>query len=195
MLEQLFGSKTRYKLLRLFFRVPEKKFFVRELTRELETQINAVRREIALLSKAGIIQEVHVPKEAKEKGARKKYYALNKASVLYPELRALLLKDTVLGEQEFLQTLQKKAGHIMLLLVSGCFTGDEEAPSDMPLVGDIKQRVITKLIDDYEKEFGFALRYTFMSEEEFMDRRHVMDRFLFSLFEAKHVKVINDLRV
>lgn len=195
MLEQLFGSKTRYKFLRLFFREPDKQFFVRELTRELDTQINAVRREINLLVKAGIIQEVEEPHEEESKGPQKKYYILNKASVLYPELRALLLKDTMLGEQEFLQSIQKKAGHILLMMVSGMFTGDSDAPSDMLLVGDIKQRSIAKLIANYEKESGHALRYTFMTEEEFHDRRHVMDRFLFALFESKHVKIVNDLRV
>ncbi|PIT86809.1 MAG: hypothetical protein COU33_01090 [Candidatus Magasanikbacteria bacterium CG10_big_fil_rev_8_21_14_0_10_43_6] len=195
MLEQLFGSKTRYRLLRIFFRSSETKFFVRELTRELDTQINAIRREISLLIKAGIIQEIKEEKAEKEKGPQKKYYILNKSSVIYTELRSLLLKDTMLGEQEFLQQIQKKAGHILLFLVSGCFTGEKDAPSDILLVGDIKQRIVSKMISDYEKEFGFALRYTFMTEEEFRDRRHVMDRFLFGLFEAKHVKIVNDLRV
>ncbi|MBP9760862.1 MAG: hypothetical protein KBD15_01315 [Candidatus Magasanikbacteria bacterium] len=196
MLEHLFGSKTRLKLIRLFFREPDKKFFVREITRVLETQINAVRRELSVLLESGILQEVaeKVGSE-KEKGPQKKYYILNKSSVLYTELQGLLLKDSMLGEEQFLELIKQKGGDILLLLVSGCFTGDKDAPSDMLLVGNIKEKTLTNLITDYEKEVGCAIRYTFMSEKEFQDRRHVMDRFLFSLFESKHLKLVNTLNV
>ena len=37
MIEQLFGSKTRVMLLRLFLNNPEKFYYVRELTRNLDT--------------------------------------------------------------------------------------------------------------------------------------------------------------
>ena len=45
-LEKLFGSKTRTKLLSLFFGNPERSFYVREMTRVIEEQINSVRREL-----------------------------------------------------------------------------------------------------------------------------------------------------
>lgn len=196
MLEHLFGSKTRLKLIRLFFREPDKKFFVREITRVLETQINAVRRELSVLLESGILQEVaeKVGSE-KEKGPQKKYYILNKSSVLYTELQGLLLKDSMLGEEQFLEIIKQKGGDIVLLLVSGCFTGDKGAPSDILIVGNTKEKTLTTLITDYEKEVGCAIRYTFMSEKEFQDRRHVMDRFLFSLFESKHLKLVNTLNL
>ena len=43
-IEKLFGSKTRAKLLRLFFENPTKSFYVREMTRVICEQINSVRR-------------------------------------------------------------------------------------------------------------------------------------------------------
>ena len=55
MLEHLFGSKTRLKLLKLFLSNPDKIFFVREISRKLEVPINAVRREIDHLTAAEII--------------------------------------------------------------------------------------------------------------------------------------------
>ena len=57
MLEYLFGSKTRVKMLKTFFAHQNKSFYVRELSRLLNSQINAVRRELELLVKAGIIKE------------------------------------------------------------------------------------------------------------------------------------------
>ncbi len=196
MLEHLFGSKTRIKLMRLFFREPEKIFYVRELTRLLETQINAIRRELELLYKAGLVEQLdQISEEREEPGPAKKYYRLNRGSLLYPELQALLVKAKMLGEQAFIQELQEKAGDVKLLLLSGYFTNDDRAPTDILMVGDVKEKAVMRLVSEYEKEQGHTLRYTFLTEQEFFDRRHVMDKFLFSLFEAKNIKVANTLGI
>src|SRR3954447_5373911 len=55
MVEQLFGSKTRVKLLQLFYSNPNRSFFVREITRKIDEQINSVRRELSNLLSIGII--------------------------------------------------------------------------------------------------------------------------------------------
>lgn len=61
MLEQLFGSSTRVRLLRLFLHHPEQPFFVRELTRRISAQINAVRNELDNLSEMGILEICEAP--------------------------------------------------------------------------------------------------------------------------------------
>src|SRR5438132_1273882 len=53
--EQLFGSKVRARLLRLFFENPKEKFFVRELERRIGSHIHAIRRELQNLETLGII--------------------------------------------------------------------------------------------------------------------------------------------
>lgn len=192
MLEHLFGSKTRVKLLRVLFRDDQKKYFVRELTRLAGVQINAVRRELAVLGKAGLVLEVAQTSEEKKTSSRlRKYYRVNKASLLYPEMHSLLMKAKLLEEQVFIQSLQDKGGKIDLLLLTGRFTGDKKVPSDILLVGDIKEKVVAKLVSQYEKEFGFDIRYTIFSKKEFADRRHIMDKFLYQLFEAKHIKIVD----
>jgi DNA-binding transcriptional ArsR family regulator len=195
MLEHLFGSKTRLKLLRTFFREPERPYYVRELTRVLDVQINAVRRELELLQNAGLILEADSPADQTAEQQMRKYYRLNPASLLYPELQALLLKGQVLGEQAFVQDIREKTGRVVLFVLTGRFMNDKRAPSDMLLVGDVKEGSVARLIGRYEKEFGFEIRYTLLTETEFFDRRHIMDKFLYSIFEADHVKVVNDLQV
>src|SRR5438132_4538079 len=56
MIEQLFGSKTRVKLLQLFYSNPNRSYYVREITRKIDEQINSVRRELANLLSVGIIK-------------------------------------------------------------------------------------------------------------------------------------------
>lgn len=198
MLEHLFGSKTRLKLLKIFFRQPEVSFFVRELSRMLDVQINAIRRELDLLLKSGLIKESIDGlslDEGKAGSSLRKYYKLNTESILYPELQALLIKARVLGEEKFSQDLIHKGGDIKLLLLTGQFTGDKRAPSDILIVGNTKPRSIDKLISDYEKDFGFEIRYTTMDEKEFAERRHIMDKFFYAMFEAENIKVVNEFNL
>ena len=197
MIEQLFGSKTRFKLLRVFFRQPDGAFFVRQLARILDTQINAVRRELQLLIKLGLLREEKKKKvDSEEQGSSlRKYYSLDQQSLLYPELRNLLLKAQILGEQEFVKKVQEKGGEIKLLLVTGKFVGNPEVQSDLLLVGRLKAKTVARLISKYEKELGFEIRYTLMTEKEFRNRRHVMDKFLYALFEAENHKVVNKLNI
>jgi len=196
MLEHLFGSKTRLKLLRTFFRKPDDSFYVRELTRILDVQINAVRRELELLVKSDLVQESKdksLDKEKKNGSSLRKYYRINKESILYPEMQALLVKAQVLGERKFTDEIKSKSGDLKLFILTGQFTGDKRAPSDMLLVGKLKEISISRIVKKYEKEFGFEIRFTLMTESEFSDRRHVMDKFLFSIFEVGHVKILNKI--
>lgn len=199
MLEQLFGSKTRIKILRLFFRNKDKTFFVREISRQISIQINAVRRELELLSSLKIIKEVeNSSNEEKENeiGEKlRKYYCLNTESVIFEELKELLLKENVMGEQELVTNLKSKAGKIDLLVLTGRFTGVEKIETDLLLVGDVKLRNVKKIIEEYEKKLGFEIRYTVMSKNEFIDRRYVMDKFIYSIFEVENVIIINDLGI
>ena len=196
MLEHLFGSKTRYRLLRFFFHNTESSFFVRELTRALDVQINAVRRELELLIKSTLVEETVAPghiDQSKAGASLRKYYRLNVGSILYPEMQALLMKAQLLDEQVFVNTLKESCGDIKLMLLTGKFAGEKNVQTDMLIVGDIKTRKLEKVIADYEKDVGFDIRYTTLTTDELYERRHMMDKFIYSIFEAKHMRVVDEL--
>src|SRR5690349_3129761 len=81
MIEQLFGSKTRVKLLQLFYSNPNRSFYVREITRKIDEQINSVRRELANLLSIGII--------ASDTTNNRLYYEVNQGYQFYDPLRAI----------------------------------------------------------------------------------------------------------
>lgn len=193
MLEHLFGSKTRVKLLRLFYHEPNRRFFVRELVRIMDTQINAVRRELQHLLQAGIIVESTEDASAytgdDPHETKRKYYRLNERSVVNAEMRALLLKSQVLGEQSLAQQIAVGAD-IRLLLFTGTFTG-AQTPIDMLVVGDIAPRKITSIISDFEHRNGCTVRYTVLSAREYEERKSLMDRFLYDVLDAPHEVVID----
>ena len=197
MLEHFFGSRTRLKLLKVFFRSPERSFYVRELARTINTQLNAVRREISNLQKLKIIKQIEAPENNLDDPGtgRSKYYQVDELSPLFAELRALLTKSEVLEEQQLIEEIKQKGGKLKLFLLTGIFTGEKDASTDILIVGKLKGTTLAKLIKRYENDLGKTVRYTFMSEDEFKDRRHIGDRFLFAILEAKHVFVVNEMNV
>lgn len=184
-LEQLFGSRTRVKLLRLFLTHPEEQFFVRELTRRVAERINSVRRELANLESLSLVAGVSKN--------RKRFYRLNTSSILYPELKALILKARIAVEQDWLEKI-KKSGRISYLSLSGVFTGVAEAQTDVLIVGRVARKTLRSFMRRFQEQFENEIRFTVMPLKEFKYRRDITDRFLYTIFENKQVVLINRLR-
>lgn len=195
MLEHIFGSKTRLKLLQVFFQHGDKNFYLRELARLIGTQINAIRREISNLLAASIIVGVEEGNgvKAPRSGARRKYFKLNEAGLLNKDLQSLLVKERFFGQQKLIDQLDG-SGKIDWLLLSGSFTGSPEAPTDLLVVGDVTKRSLEDIVQIFEKEFGQEVRYTTMKTKEFLYRRAVADRFLSDLLSQKHVVAIDRIK-
>lgn len=190
MIEHLFGSKTRVKLLRLFARDSSRAFFVRELTRILGVHLNAVRRELSHLKALGII-EIDEGDGKREK--RKKFVRLNPHSIIWDELRSLMAKSELLGREKLTRDIERLGG-VEYLLLTGIFTGDAEAQTDMLCVGKIDKDELVALMRKFEREFGREIRYTSMTRQEFTYRRNVADKFLSDLLSRKHLVVVDALQ-
>jgi len=195
MLEHIFGSRTRLKLLQLFLAHPEKSYYVRELSRLAGVQLNAVRREISNLERIGLVGPITFKKDYPEGGERCKYYQMKSDSMLYPEFKELIAKVQVLEEREFVEQLKKRGGKILFLLLTGYFTGEKHVESDLLIVGTVKPAIVAKLVKDFEKNIGRELRYTVMTDVEFNDRREIGDKFLYSMLEAKHITAVDEYQL
>lgn len=184
MLDHLFGSRTRVKLLRLFLTHSDKVFFVRELTRTIGEHINSVRRELGHLEDLGLL------KSATKQ--RKKYYSVDTSFSLYPELRALILKSRLTLEKKFINRLQA-VGRIQYLSLMGYFVDDPNSAIDLFIVGALPKKHLTKLLEEFNSQFGRELRYTIMSTTEYSYRKDVTDKFLFTLLNGPQVIVLDKL--
>ncbi len=186
MIEQLFGSKTRVKLLQLFYSNPNRSFYVREITRKIDEQINSVRRELSNLLNAGIISS--------EDTTNRLYYEINKSYQFYAPLSQIFGADAgVTGDEETSESLAglKALGNIDLALYTGQFTRDEKSGIDFLVVGDINHTQLTKYIADVETKEGKAIRYAVMDTKEFEYRRQVNDRFLLTVLASKKQVIID----
>jgi hypothetical protein len=180
MVEQLFGSKTRVKLLQLFYSNPNRSFYVREITRKIDEQINSVRRELANLLSIGIISS--------DNTNNRLYYEVNQDYEYYPPLAAIFGNSAMAAEATAEQPKTnplKSLGNVDLALYVGQFTRDERSGVDFLVVGDINQTQLAKYVSELETKEGKEIRYVSMPLEEFQYRRQVNDRFLSLVLESK----------
>lgn len=180
MIEQLFGSKTRVKLLQLFYSNPNRSFYVREITRKIDEQINSVRRELSNLLNVGIISS--------ETKNNRLYYEVNKSFQFHEPLSQIFgAADGVAGSEPASEIAQglKALGNVDIALYTGQFTLDERSGVDFVVVGDINHTQLAKYVADLEKKEGKAVRYAVMNKDEFDYRHRVNDRFLLTVLDSK----------
>lgn len=195
-LEQLFGSKTRARLLGLFFQNPDSAFFVRELTRKIGAQLNSVRRELKNLQEIGLVYEQGkdvTKKTSKALSEKKKYYSINKDFLLFNDLKTLFKKVQILLKQNLVQEIQKK-GTIDFFAFTGRFVDSTDVPTDILIVGSVDQKNLEKVVSGFEAQMGHEINYTLMPREEFLYRKQITDRFLFSILEGDKIVMINKLK-
>jgi len=192
MIEQLFGSKTRVKLLQLFYSNPNRSFYVREITRKIDEQINSVRRELANLLSVGIITS--------DNTNNKLYYEVSQKYEYYDAFQTIFgggkkktasTKATDIVKPEDHEEL-KALGHVELAVYTGQFTRDETTGVDIVLVGDVNMNAVTKFIAELEAKEGKDIRYTVMKLSDFIYRKQIKDRFVSQLMSAKKQVLVDE---
>jgi predicted transcriptional regulator len=187
MIEQLFGSKTRVKLLQLFYSNPNRSFYVREITRKIDEQINSVRRELSNLLNIGIITS--------DNTNNKLYYEVNQKFEYYEPLQQIFgggvkktMRKTAAGatsDEAGPEDALRAVGHIDLAVFTGQFTRDESAGIDFLVVGEVNPNALQKYVDELEAKENKAIRYTVMDLADFRYRQQIRDRFATAIIKAK----------
>jgi hypothetical protein len=191
MIEQLFGSKTRVKLLQLFYSNPNRSFYVREITRKIDEQINSVRRELANLLNVGIITS--------DTSNNKVYYEVNQKYEFFLPLQEIFgaggTKTRRTASKSAAKSIElplpdetadlKALGNVEIAALMGQFTRDSSVGVDVLIVGNVNQNALNKYVTELEKQEGKELRYTVFSLDDFTYRLQIKDRFIGDVLRAK----------
>lgn len=186
MIDSLFGSKTRVKLLHLFLNNPEKSFYVREITRLIDEQINSVRRELANMVAVGVVQQDAVD--------NKLYYSVNED---YPYVKPLaaIFSDRDIDKPKTVSSWEpslKRMRGLKLAIAAGRLSGGSSDAVDLLLVGDGLSGVAVKnLIKRIEKGKKFEINYAVMTYDDFYYRMSVKDRFIMDIVRSRHSVLID----
>lgn len=193
-LDSLFGSKTRVKLLSLFYNNPERPFYVREITRKINEQINSVRRELQNLLNIGIVQSVNQ--------SNRLYYEVDPSFKFHSELMSMFQKIPAKSkeiretkeEDQILKKVQK-AGNVKLLFLSGAFVRGSMQSVDMFIVGDMNKARLAQIIEGLEQTMNRELNYASLRVEDFDYRRNLNDRFVLDMIDARKIVLKDDLGI
>lgn len=192
MVEQLFGSKTRVKLLSLFFNNPGRPFYVREITRKIDEQINSVRRELANLLSIGLVSS--------DGSNNRLYYEVNPKYEYYEQLRSIfttmpmkssdpVVKET--REEDKIIKRLRSTGSITFAFLTGSFSRDSRTNVDIFVVGDVNKARLAKVVAEMEREMGRELNYSALTPEEYEYRLSLNDRFITNVLETKKIVIID----
>ncbi len=184
-IEKLFGSKTRAKLLQLFFENPTKSFYVREMTRVIDEQINSVRRELSNLETIGVIKN--------ETFDNKIYYSANNKHPFYHAMTEIFSKkiDTVMEREDdtWEDYCRAVKNYLKGLVVVNRLPGQDGV--DLLIIGNDKTKKLTRWAEVVEKKQGKPINYVIMSTDDYLYRKNVRDRFLLDIFEMEISKIID----
>ena len=189
--EKLFGSKTRAKLLTLFFENPDKSFYVREITRVIEEQINSVRRELMNLESIGVIKN--------ETYDNKVYYSAN---LKHPFSRPMIemfskkvdsIKDKDVRKSTWDEMIRPVKNYLKGLIVLNRLPGQDGV--DMLIIGNDKTKKLSRWAEVVEKKQGKPLNYVILSQDDYLYRKSVRDRFILEVMEMEISEIIDPEKI
>ncbi len=185
-LDDFMLSRVRVKLIKTFLTKPREMYYVRQLTRLTNEEINAVRRELNRLEKIGFAKS--------ETRGNRLYYYPDKRYDLYNELVGLVAKTTGLGED--IRKNRNKIGKVKFAMLSGKFAHqlEREEPTEVDLlvVGTIVLPELSAVVRRAEVTRKREINYTAMTVEEFNFRKQRRDPFLLGILSLPRIMVVGN---
>ena len=192
-LEQLFDSPVKVKLLKLFLRNPEKYFLMQDVIARTQASERIVKRQVKGLHSIGFLRIKNLRGSASHGTKPGIYFGVNPNFDFYAELQTLVLKSSSTSKSKMAKRLSK-VGRIKMALISRVLLNSELGRVDLFLVGDdFRERRLQKFLAELESEVGKEIQYAFMETKEFEYRYQMFDRFVRDIFEKPHEKLINKL--
>ena len=202
LMEKLFESTSKVRVMRLFIQNPETSFTFPKILQRTQIKKSSAKKELIKLTKIGLIEtkiatikKEESPNGVKEKSKKMQVYHLNQQFPLLNELHALMVKSSTTSRKKILNQI-KKLGKVKLAILSGIFINSDRSRTDLLIVGDdISKKRLENFLVEVESELGKTLSYTVMDTDEFRYRMNMLDRFLRDIFEYPHEKLINKMNL
>ncbi len=183
LLENIIPSKVRRKILQLFYHHPDNTYYLREVVRQVNEEVNAVKRELDILYNAKVL--------SRERRTNKVFYELNKNYLLYDEFLRVFTKTSILSEQVISNI--SRLGKVKYIAVSTKYSRKIPLKDDeiyVLFVGIIVVPEVETIMNEARKEFGWDINYTVMSEEELKFRKKNNDPFIWKFLKQPKVMLV-----
>lgn len=185
MLSAIISSKTKRKLLTLLLTNPKRRFYVREISRGIEENINSVRCELRKLSSIGLVSS--------EKEANLLYYKIDARCPLYKELKSLIYKTEAFGS--YLKEISNFPNDIQIAFVYGSTAYNQEwerSDIDLFVLGDIDGEKLHRYISELEEKIGREINTVQMDPAEFRNKIKKENAFLKRVLSGEKIFIKGD---
>jgi predicted nucleotidyltransferase/predicted transcriptional regulator with HTH domain len=179
-INRLFSSKIRTKLLDAFLSLPKARFYIRELERKINEEAKNISRELKNLESLGLLTS--------ESQGNQKYYSVNEDFFLYSELKGIIFKTTgVLGLLK--EALAKLKGIDLAFIYGSYATGKETEISDVDLmiVGKPDLTELNREINRLEDKLNREINYMCFDREEYEERKKTKDAFISEILAEEKI--------
>ncbi len=205
-LEKLFGSAAKVRIMRLFLFNPNTNFDLEKIIDRAKISPQAARLNIRILHEVGLIKarifSKEVKLEPKKKGGKKKIvkrkvkgWILNDMFTYLPALQNFLITVSPLQDDMIVRKFNR-TGKVKLLIVSGVFIQEKESRVDILIVGDgLRRSLIDATVKDIEAELGKDLTYSFFETKDFQYRITMYDKLIRDILYYPHKKLVNKLAI
>jgi hypothetical protein len=195
MLEKIFGSQAKVKLMKFFLLNSNLLFELHDISKKTKINLSILNKEIKLLIDSGMIRKKTFSKISnnKKKRTKKIGYILNSEFPILTHLQNLLLNSEVLHIADLIKKINR-TGKIKMITIAGILIQNPETRLDLLIVGDeVKEKMVKKVVSDLESEIGKELRYAVLSTNDYKYRFNVCDRLIRDVFEYPHEVVLDKL--
>ena len=185
MLQRLFSSRVRVEILSTFLMNPERELYVREVARLTGEDYKNVSMELRNLEEIGLLS-------SRNEG-NLKYFSLNKAFVIYEELKSIFMKTK--GAVGILREAVSTKRDIDYAFIYGSFaTGEERAESDIDLmvIGRISLEEVLALIRGPEEKLSREINVSLYGLQEIRKRVKDRDPFIMEVLEGSTIMLAGD---
>jgi predicted nucleotidyltransferase len=185
MLERLFSSRIRLKLLDAFLGRPKARFYVRELARNLGEEAKNISRELNNLEKLGLLSS--------GREGNLKYYWASEEFFLYPELKSIVFKTT--GVQGAMAESLEPSKEILSAFIFGSYAENRETTAsdiDLFVVGIISDKNLHALIGEVEQVLAREIEYVLFTPSELSKRVKDHDHFVTEVLSQPKIFVKGD---
>lgn len=184
-MESLFGSKTRVRLLSTLLLNPDGEFYIRQLSRRIKVNINAVRLELNNLEEIGLLKTT--------KKGKAKYYTVNKEARIYQDLRSIFLKTE--GAVDYVKKGLSDFDGLELAFIFGSYTWSRrKMPKKMEifLVGEIAEEELYDFLAQAERDLSLHIEYALITQKQLAEKVTSLDPFVTKLLKRKKIPLVGN---
>jgi hypothetical protein len=202
-LEKLFGSAAKVKIIKLFLFNPEMAFDNSETAERAKVSKAVARREISNLEKINFLKSKFYTKEIKRQKDRSikifhkrtNGWTLDQKFPYIEAIKSFLSNINPFRHKDIIDKISR-AGKIQLLIISGIFIKNPDSRVDLLVVGDnLKQGQLDNIMRTIESEIGREIRYAVFETSEFNYRYSIFDKLIRDILDYPHEKIINKLNL